>query len=54
MNYTYVIVNRHTVHICEVGAMNKPGRIVQVLKDVEAMKFIYQLEREIKAEGARP
>jgi len=59
MNYVHVVVSDSPsyseVHICEVGAENKPSWIVRVLTDVEAKKYLYQLNREfeIEAKAAR-
>jgi hypothetical protein len=51
MNYTDVIISidpKHpVVHICEVAAENKPGRIVEILTGIEARKHLWQLEKEI-------
>jgi hypothetical protein len=51
MNTTYKAISRNEVHICEVGPKNELGRIVQVLRDVEARTFLWQIERWYKGDA---
>jgi hypothetical protein len=52
MSYVHLIVSANSdnpvIHVHEVAALNKPGRIVDVLVGARAKKYLADFEREIE------
>jgi len=52
VNYTYQIVNAEAnnpvIHVHEVAALNKPGRVVDVLVGERARQYLADFEQEIE------
>jgi hypothetical protein len=52
MSYVYQIVSADSdnpvIHVHEVAALNKPGRIVDILVGTRAKEYLANFEREIE------
>ena len=52
MSYVHLMVSADSdnplIHVHEVAALNKPGRIVDVLVGARAKKYLADFEREIE------
>jgi hypothetical protein len=52
MSYTYLIMSADSdnpvIHVHEVAALNKPGRIVDILVGTRTKEYLANFEREIE------